>query len=86
MLFVLSAVVIVAEVCIELGNLSDARLLYWKLLKRNPENVFYYTSLQNLVKPVDPLQFYVNLRKELPFSSTVKRLPLNIATGEVLLY
>jgi len=82
MLFVSSTVVIIAEVCIELGNLSDARLLYWKLLKRNPENVFYYTSLQNLVKPADPLQFYVNLRKELPFSSTVKRLPLNIATGE----
>ncbi|XP_065883749.1 N-alpha-acetyltransferase 15, NatA auxiliary subunit-like [Dysidea avara] len=71
-----------AEVCIELGNFNDARLLYWKLLKRNPENVFYYTSLQDLVKPADPLQFYVNLRKELPFSSTVKRLPLNIATGD----
>ena len=75
-----------AEVCIELGNLSDARLLYWKLLKRNPENVFYYTSLQNLVKPADPLQFYINLRKELPFSSTVKRLPLNIATGKEVIW
>ena len=65
----------------ELGNLSDARLLYWKLLKRNPENINYYTSLEKIVKPANRLEFYASLRKELPYSSTVKRLPLSIATG-----
>ena len=70
-----------AEIYMELGNLKDARLLYWKLLKRNPENINYYTSLEKIVKPVNRLEFYANLRKELPYSSTVKRLPLSIATG-----
>ena len=74
-----------AEIYMELGNLKDARLLYWKLLKRNPENINYYTSLEKIVKPVNRLEFYANLRKELPYSSTVKRLPLSIATGLCLL-
>ena len=65
----------------ELGNLNDARLLYWKLLKRNPENINYYTCLERIVKPANRLEFYASLRKELPYSSTVKRLPLSIATG-----
>lgn len=70
-----------AEIFVELGNVNDARLLYWKLLKRNPENINYYTSLEKIIKPANKLEFYANLRKELPYSSTVKRLPLNIATG-----
>lgn len=72
-----------AEIYMELGNLNDARLLYWKLLKRNPENIKYYMSLEKIVKPTNRLEFYANLKKELPYSSTVKRLPLNIATGMV---
>ena len=68
----------------ELNNLHDARLLYWKLLKRNPENITYYTSLEKIVKPDNKLEFFANLRKELPYSSTVKRLPLSITTGMLL--
>ena len=73
-----------AEIYMELGNLNEARLLYWKLLKRNPENIKYYMSLEKIVKPANRLEFYANLRKELPYSSTVKRLPLNIAIGMYL--
>ncbi|KRT84090.1 Anaphase-promoting complex subunit 3 protein [Oryctes borbonicus] len=58
---------------------------YEELIRRNPENTFYYKKLieaKQLTEPDDILEFYSEYADIYPRAMPPQRLPLNIATGD----
>lgn len=76
---------IMGELCLKLGNFESAVTIYEGLIKRNPENTFYYAKFieaKQFDNSDDIVDLYKKLQTDYPRAICPKRLPLNVANGE----
>eukprot|EP00795_Rhopilema_esculentum_P000514 gene514-10194_t len=76
-----------ASLHMELDQLKEAEEIYRGLLKRNPENWFYYRKIEECLKldsEEDRWKLCLEYSKRYPSTEAPKRIPLNFTTGESL--
>lgn len=74
------------SIYLKLERWEDAKKVYEELVERNPENWSYFEGLEKSCRcenPEDILAIYKRISEKFPRASAPKRLPLNIATGEL---
>lgn len=73
---------------LELKNLREAEKVFRELLRRNPENNWYYHELERsleLTNPVDRYNLYMQYAEMYPRAQAPKRIPLSFTTGEIFI-
>lgn len=74
------------ELCLKMKRFDAAVPLFMDLIKRNPDNSKYfhkYLEARQMSDPKDIVRFYQDISGKFPSSLCVRRLPLDIAQGEV---
>lgn len=77
---------IVGDLCLKLGNFERAATIFEGLIKRNPENTLYYakyTESKRVEQPDAVVDLYRKFQTDYPRAICPKRLPLNVAVGEL---
>lgn len=75
------------DLCLKLDQNAEAVEIYRDLIKRNPENTLYYNKFieAKQVKTEDEiLTIYKQFQKEYSRSICPRRLPLDVASGDIL--
>ncbi|XP_058812640.1 N-alpha-acetyltransferase 15, NatA auxiliary subunit [Topomyia yanbarensis] len=76
----------VGELCLKLERYEEAASTYHDLIKRNPENIAYYQQYLKALqvsKQADIIEAYEHIQTEHPQSFCAKRLPLDVAQGDI---
>ncbi|XP_031636595.1 N-alpha-acetyltransferase 15, NatA auxiliary subunit [Contarinia nasturtii] len=74
------------DLCLKLGNFEKAATIYEGLIKRNPENTLYYAKFiesKRVEQPEAITDLYRKFQTDYPRAICPKRLPLNVASGEL---
>lgn len=77
---------ITGDLCLKLGNFDKAANIYESLIKRNPENTLYYAKFmesRRVTKPDSIVELYRQFQSDYPRAICPRRLPLNVANGEL---
>lgn len=76
----------IGELCLKLNRHEEAVSTYRELIKRNPENIAYYEQYLKGLKAneeTEVIEAYKHIQSEHPQSFCAKRLPLDVAQGEI---
>lgn len=74
------------NLCLQLKRFDKATTIWEDLIRRNPENTLYYNrylEAKQVHDPVEKVQIYRRFQEDYPQSICPKRLPLNVADGEL---
>lgn len=77
---------IMGDLCLKLQRFDKAMEIFMELIKRNPDNATYfknYIQARQLSSDEDIIKFYKEMSDEFPSSLCVRRLPLDVAKGDV---
>lgn len=74
------------DLCLKLGNFEKSASIYEGLIKRNPENTLYYAKFMEAKQVKQPdgiVDLYRKFQTDYPRAICPKRLPLNVANGDL---
>jgi N-alpha-acetyltransferase 15/16, NatA auxiliary subunit len=77
---------IIGSLCLKLERYETAINVFMDLIKRNPDNAKYfhnYLEAKQTKDPAEIIKFYKEMSAEFPSSLCVRRLPLDVAQGQV---
>lgn len=77
---------LMGDLCLKLERFDTAMEIFMELIRRNPDNGTYfknYIQAKQLTSDEDIINFYKDMSNDFPSSLCVRRLPLDVAKGEV---